>query len=227
MSDKDTVKALELANRAIDEFPAEAHFHALRGDVRFMEENYEWAVTNYSRAVDRRANFFYYPLQRGMALRELGQTDDALIDLERSISLMPTAPAHYALGEIAEERGQTQQAIEHYKVVAKSGGDYGQAASARLATLELASNPGSYIPFRCDADNSGNLIVTVQNQTNINVRGVQIAVSYTDAAGRSQRSVHAVGRVLQPNGTASVYTGLGPYSGGSCPVEVIAAEPDL
>ena len=227
LSKNETAKALELANKAIDEFPAEAHFHALRGDVRYMEENYEWAVTNYSRAVDRRPDFFYYPLQRGMALRKLGQTEDAVADLERSIELMATAPAHYTLGEIAEERGRNQEAIEHYKVVAKSGGEYGQKANARLARLELSSNPGAYIPYRCDADSSRNLVVTVQNQTNINIRGVQIAVSYTDSAGRAQRSVHSVGRVLQPNGTASVYTGLGPYSGGSCPVEVIAAEPDI
>ena len=227
LAKKETAKALELANKAIDEFPAEAHFHALRGDVRYMENNYEWAVTNYSRALDRRPGFFYYSLQRGMALRKLGQTDDAIADLERSIELMPTAPAHYTLGEIAEERGRKQDAIEHYRVVAKSGGEYGQKANARLARLELSSNPGAYIPHRCDADNNANLVVTVQNKTNINVRGVQIAVSYTDAAGRAQRSVHSVGRVLQPDGIASVYTGLGPYSGGACPVDVIAAEPDL
>ena len=37
------------------------------------QDNYDWAATNYSRAIERRDDFFYYYLQRGLARKELGQ----------------------------------------------------------------------------------------------------------------------------------------------------------
>jgi lipopolysaccharide biosynthesis regulator YciM len=158
-----------------------------------------------------------------LANRELDKDTAAFTDLERSVELLPTAPAHFALGSLAEERGNYDDAIEHYRVVAKSGGDYGKAATAALAKLDLPQNPASYIPRRCGADSNGNLVVSVQNQVNVTIAGVQVAVQYTDAAGRTQRSVHAIRGNLAPGEVASVNTGLGPYTGGSCPAEVVAA----
>jgi tetratricopeptide (TPR) repeat protein len=106
----------------------------LRGDIRLAADKYDMALTNYNRAISRRDGFFYYHLQRGLTYKELGRTDDAVTDLTHSLELLPTAPAHFALGGIAEQRGDSQAAIEHYKVVAKAGGDYGNAATAALAT---------------------------------------------------------------------------------------------
>ncbi len=224
LSEDKPEEALMLANKALDLYPDEANFHALRGDIRLLEDNYEWAVTNYTRAIDRRDGFFYYYLQRGLANTELQQLNGAVTDLERSIELLPTAPAHFTLGEISEQRGQTAAAIEHYKIVAKSGGEYGTAAATALAKLELPTNPSGYIARRCDADANGNLVVTVQNQTELIVSGVQIAISYTDNAGQPRIVRQAVRGQIAPGKLASVNTGLGPYSGGSCPVEVVAAQ---
>jgi len=223
LADKNPDEALAQANKALDLFSAEANFHALRGDVRLLEENYEWAVTNYTRAIDRRDDFFYYYLQRGLAKKELDEASGAVADLERSIELLPTAPAHFSLGEIAAQRGQTGTAIEHYKIVAKAGGEYGAAATTELAKLELPSNPSGYIARRCDADANGNLVVIVQNQTQLTVTGVQIAISYTDNAGQARVARQSVRGQMAPGQVASVNTGLGPYSGGSCPAEVVAA----
>ncbi len=223
LAEKNPDEALAHANEALDLFRVEANFHALRGDVRLLEENYEWAVTNYTRAIDRREAFFYYHLQRGLAKKELHQTDGAVADLERSIELLPTAPAHFSLGEIAAQRGQTSAAIKHYKIVAKAGGAYGAAASTELARLELPTNPSGYIALRCDADANGNLVVTVQNQTQLTVTGVQISISYTDNAGQPRIARQAVRGQIPPGKLASVNTGLGPYGGGRCPAEVVAA----
>ena len=60
-------EALSLANKALDLYPEEAHFHALRGDIRLVADKYDMAVTNYNRAISRRDGFFYYHLQRGLA----------------------------------------------------------------------------------------------------------------------------------------------------------------
>jgi predicted Zn-dependent protease len=224
LSEKKNDEALQHAEKALDLFPAEAHFHALRGDVRLMNKQYDMAVTNYDRAISRRGDFFYYHLQRGIAKHELGQNDAAAADLERSLEMLPTAPAHYTLGKIEAGRGNRAAAIEHYKVVAQAGGDYGKAASGELARLDLPANPGNYIARRCDAGRNGNLVVSVKNETNVSVRGVQVAVEYTDNYGRLQQKRLNVGGVLSPGQVASVDTGLGPYQGGACPAEVIAAQ---
>jgi len=226
LADKKTDEALALAEKAIDLLPKEAHFHALRGDVRLVNKQYDMAVTNYDRAIGRRGEFFYYHLQRGIAHEELGDTDAAVADLEKSLELLPTAPAHYTLGKIEAGRGNRAAAIDHYKVVAQSGGEYGKAAQAALVRLDLASNPGNYIPRRCDQGANGNLVVAIRNDTGVQISGVVVAVEYSDSAGRTQSRRMNVGGRLAPGQVASVDTGLGPYTGTSCPVQVVAAEID-
>ena len=223
LSEKKTEEALTLANKALDLFSGEAHFHALRGDVRLVNDDFDMAVTNYNRAINRRSNFFYYHLQRGLAKHELGQQDGAIVDLENSLQLLPTAPAHYALGTIREEQGNASAAVEHYRVVAKGGGDYGKAAAGRLARLELPSQPGNYIGRRCDAGNNSRLIVSVRNDASVAVRDIQVLIDYTDNAGRQQQLRRNIGGRLEPGEVASADTGLGPYTGTDCPVQVVSA----
>ena len=217
-------EAVALSEKALDLFNGEAHFHALRGDIRLKQENYDWAITNFTRAIERRSDFFYYHLQRGLAKKQLDDLDSARVDLERSVELMPTAPGYYALGQIAEQRGDIETAIQHYSVVAKGGGNYGQAASGDLARLDMPRNPGNYIARRCSADSSGNLVVAVQNQANVTVAGVRIAIQYTDNVGRLQRQVQSIRGRIPPGRVASLNTGLGPYAGGACPVEIVSAQ---
>jgi len=218
-------EALTLANTALGLFNDEAHFHALRGDARLAAEHYEMAITNYNRAISRRDAFFYYHLQRGIANKELGRSDGAVTDLNRSIELLPTAPAYFALGTIAEERGDIPVAIGHYKVVAKSAGDYTKAATAALVRLDLSTNPGAYIARGCDADGGGNLVVSVRNDTTVVITGVEVIVSYSDASGRAAQQRHSIRGQIPSGQIASINTGMGPYTPGSgCPVEIVAAE---
>ncbi len=222
LAGKDLDKALAQAGIALDLFQGEAHFHALRGDIRLVQDNYDWAITNYTRAIERRNDFFYYHLQRGVARKEVGQQIAARADLERSLELMPTAPAHFALGDLAKERGDIPAAVEHYKVVAKAGGDYGKMATAELVRLDMPSNPDAYVNRGCSADGNGNLIVSVRNETQVQITGVQVAVQYTDGGRQAERRFSIRGQI-PPGQVASVNTGLGPYSQ-SCPVTVVAAQ---
>jgi predicted Zn-dependent protease len=225
LSEEKIDEALSLANKALDLYNEEAHFHALRGDVRLAADKYDMAITNYNRAINRREGFFYYHLQRGVSNKELGHIDRAVTDLNRSIELLPTAPAYFALGNIAEARGDFPVAIGHYKVVAKSGGDYGKVATAALVKLDLPANPGAYIPRACDADGSGRLVVSVRNDTGVQIMGVQIAVSMTDSSGRSSQQRHSIAGQIAPGSIASVNTGMGPFTPGSnCPAEVVSAQ---
>ncbi|HSM31590.1 MAG TPA: tetratricopeptide repeat protein, partial [Woeseiaceae bacterium] len=211
------------AEKAIELFPEEGHFHALRGDVRAVDGKYDLAVKNYDSAIQRRNDYFYYHLRRGLAGKELGDLDGATSDLERSIDMLPTGPAHFALGDIEATRGNDREAMEHYAVVANSGGEIGEAASRRLQRLKLPYNPGEVIPRRCDADSAGNLVVSVKNTTPWAIEGVQVEIRYTDAAGRAQSVRETIADRIPPEQVASINTGLGPYTGGACPAEVIAA----
>jgi predicted Zn-dependent protease len=224
LANKQYDEALARASEAIRLFPEEANFYALRGDIRQAEEQYGMAVTNYDSAIRRRDNYFYYYLQRGLSKYEMGSTDSAVSDLERSIEFLPTAPAHYTLGNIESARGSVDAAIEHYGIVAKGGGDYGKAASGKLIALDLPRNPGRYIPYRCYADSSGNLVVAVMNESPVAIKNVQFAVNYTDNAGVTRQLKKIVPWRIEPSRVKSTATGLGPYDGATCPVTILAAE---
>ncbi len=223
LAEKKTGEALAMADKAIELFPDEGHFHALRGDARLVDGKYDRAKKNYDSAIRRRDDYFYYYLRRGLAETEIGDLDTAKSDLERSIEMLPTGPAHLALGDIETTRGNDRKAMEHYAIVAKSGGEIGEAATRKLQRLQLPYSPGEVIPRRCDADTAGNLVVSVKNTTPWAIEDVQIEVRYTDAAGREQAVRQTIRDRIPPGELASINTGLGPYSGGSCPAEVAAA----
>jgi predicted Zn-dependent protease len=225
LADKNTAEALASVDKALELFPAEAHFHALRGDVRLANKQYDMAVTNFSRAIERRNGFFYYHLQRGMARHELGQDDGAVADLERSIQLLPTAPAHYTLGRIKEERGLTGEAIEHYKLVAKGGGEYGKAASTALYRLDLPSKPAAYIASACGRDAGGQVVIQLRNDTSVAVTGLEFLYQYVDSGGAQRQQAQSVSGTLAPGKVASFGTGRTSASGTSCTVKVTAARP--
>ncbi|MEX1266420.1 MAG: M48 family metalloprotease, partial [Woeseia sp.] len=67
LAEKNAALALQKAEEAIRLLPEEAHFYALRGDARLVDEKFDMAVTNYDSAIGRRDDFFYYYLQRGRA----------------------------------------------------------------------------------------------------------------------------------------------------------------
>ncbi len=226
LGEKKNDEALAFANEALTLFPEEAHFHALRGDVRLMNKQFDMAVTNYNRAINRRDSFFYYHLQRGLARNELGQTDGAVSDLERSLEMLPTAPAHFTLGEIKEARGQTSEAVEHYKVIAKSEGEYGKAAYDALVRLELPMQPASYISSACGDDGSGQIVVQVRNDTSVSVAGVRTQFQYVDAGGTQRQRTQNFSGQLAPGKIASANTGLVSSPGTRCAISVTAAEID-
>jgi len=225
LAEKKPDEALALANKAVDLFPGEAHFHALRGDVRLANKQYDMAETNFSRAIERRGSFFYYHLQRGIARHELGEDDGAVADLERSLELLPTAPAHYTLGQIYEERGATANAIEHYKVVAGAGGEYGKVASAALYRLDLPSKPDTYVASACGRDGNGQLVIQVRNDTSVAVTGIEVLYQYVDAGGAQRQQSQSVSGVLASGRVVNLGTGRTSAAGTSCAVKVTAARP--
>ena len=223
LADEDTDLAIAKANEAIDLFPGEAHFYALRGDARYTAEQYDSAIRNYDIAIRRRDDFFQYHLQRGLSNEKIGNDSAAKRDLEKSNDLFPTAIAHYTLGNIAVRQGNRQEAIEHYTMVAGGQGEIAEAARVALVRLDLAENPDKYIQVRCFQDNNGNLGLSVGNATPLTVAGVRYAVQYRDQYG-TRVSEGAVRGEIRAGTAVNVSTGIGPYPAGSgCPVQITAA----
>jgi len=223
LAEGDSDEALKLANEALKLYPAEANFHALRGDIRLMGEKFDMAETNYNRAISRRDSFFYYYVQRGLAREAQHRTEDAVRDLERSLDLLPTAPAHYTLGLIKKERGQTGEAIQHFTVVAKSSGEYAKKAGAELARMQIAEQPAKYVAHSCDAGSNGNLIISVRNEAMIAIEGVRVQLDYSDNYGNTRREIVNVGNRIESGQVARTDTGIRVYEGTRCAEQVIAA----
>ena len=216
--------ALKKAEEAIALFPDEANFHALRGDALIKQKKYDAAISSFDNAIRRRDDFFYYYLQRGRLYEEVGKDAAAISDLERSIELLPTAPAHYSLGNLSAKKGDTAAAIEHYRTVASGSGEMAEKAQAELVKLDLENNPNAYVLNRCDPNSSGELVVTLKNATTLAIRDIRFAVEFTDSVGRPRRVDREVRGPLSAGQVLSVNTGLAPYSAGAgCPVRVVAA----
>ena len=224
LADGDIETATELARTALDLLPEEAHMHSLRGDIGLLREDYAAAEEDFTRAIERRGDFFYYPMQRGIARQALDRPEEARADLEASIALLPTAPAFYALGELAEDRGDREAALEYYGALVRDQGPYGDAARKRYARIDLPSNPSAYIPYQCIADSGQNLVVQVRNDAPEAIRDVRFSVVYTGGGGTSRRLDGTIPGPLAPGEIGSFVTGLAPYRGDACPVTVTNAE---
>jgi predicted Zn-dependent protease len=211
LADNRPADAERSAQEALRTLAAEGHVHALLGDIDLEQRRYQDAVRHYADAIDRNPDFFYYHLQKGLVHRELRQWDDSRTELEASVRLLPTADAYYALGSLAEQRGDRQAALEHYQQAAGSNSPAGKAAQDATVRLDLPANPGRYLQARGGLDNSGQLIVEVANPTGVGVTDVLVAVRYADSQGAIRQLARRIDRL--PAGQATRFaTGLGPFT---------------
>jgi predicted Zn-dependent protease len=186
----DAVKALKkndvatsssLAQRAIMEEPREARFQELLGDIALSQKKHTEAIAYYDKAIKMQPDYFKPHIQTGIALFNMGKKTEAEPFLKRANELLPTAPSHALLGDIAEARGDMDAALQHYQVAASSNSEIGQQAGARAVKLDLPRNPGKYLRSGALADNSGNLFAVVENATSVPVGRVQVRVIKYDA----------------------------------------------
>lgn len=178
---KDTAKATALANQAIKGEPREARFQELLGDIALTEKKTTEALAYYDKAIKLQPDYFKPHVQSGIALYNAGKKTEAEPFLKRANELLPTAPGHALLGQIAEERGDIDNALKHYSVAAGSNSDYGKEANARGVRLDLPRNPSKYLQSGAVADNAGALFAVVQNNTDVPVGRVQVRVVKYDA----------------------------------------------
>lgn len=179
LSKGDTANATALAQKALSIEPREALFHELLGDVAMSQKRPEEALRYYGQAIDLNPDYFKPIAQSGIALFNLGRRSEAADYLQRSVTMLPTAPAHYLLGAIAEERGDLQNALKNYEVAAGSNSEVGKQAAQRLVRLDLPRNPDRYIrtgPWVQD----GTLYAVVQNAGPVPLADVRVRMVRTD-----------------------------------------------
>jgi len=199
LNEKNIDKAKTLVNQAIAIEPKEARFQELLGDIALTQKKNQEALAFYDKAIKLQPDYFKPHIQSGIALFNMSKKTEAEPFLNRANELLPTAPGHALLGQLAEERGDINGALQHYQVAATSNSDIGKEAVARAVKIDLPRNPGKYIQAGAQADNAGNVYAVVQNGTSVAISRVAVrVVKYDATTGR----VAAQSGLLMINGVA-------------------------
>lgn len=207
----DTATATKLAKKAIKGEPREARFQELLGDIAFTQKKPQKALSYYAKAIKMQPDYFKPHIQSGIALFNMGKKKEAEPYLKRANELLPTAPGHALLGQIAEDRGETKLALQHYQVAASSNSAIGKDATARAMRLDFPRNPSKYLKSGVLADNSGNLYAVVQNSAALPIEGVQVrVVKYNAQTGRaiSKSKPMSIRGIIEPGKRGQVGIGV-------------------
>jgi len=177
----DPATATTLAQKAIAGEPREARFQELLGDIALSQKKNTEALAYYDKAIKMQPDYFKPHVQSGIALYNMGKKSEAEPFLKRANELLPTAPGHAILGDIAEGRGDIDGALKHYQIAASSNSEIGKQANEHAVKLDLPRNPAKYIRSGAQADSGGNLFAVVENATSLPVARVQVRVVKHDA----------------------------------------------
>jgi beta-barrel assembly-enhancing protease len=208
---KDLPRARALAAEAVAALPREARFHQLQGDLAVADKQYNDALGHYRRSIELDSEYFAAHLGAGVASYRAGDRGAARAALERSVKLLPTAPAYYYLGSIARDSGDTQQALALFKEAAGSGSDVGKRAAAEFVRLDLPRNPGQYIATAPRQGGRGQVIAVLQNRAPIALSAVALTPVLLDASGRVVREGRTlqINQRLEPGAQLAVDAGVG------------------
>jgi len=212
LTDGDTALALALAEKALRLQPAEALFHSLRGDIRFKQQRFDDAIINYDRAIARNDSYFHFYLQRGLANKQLGRTNEARADLEKSNAFLPTAPAQAALGQFALQRGDRNLAKQLFASAAQSSSAIGQQAHLDFVRLDLSEHPEKYLDVDLALDRSGYLVMALTNNSGLPVDSVVVQIQFLDNSSRLRRVQTSVAGIIERDASRTLTTGIGPIT---------------
>jgi len=186
-SKEDWGKAQKLLDAAFRIEPRESLFHALQGDIYAGQGDYGKSLKPYDEAVEANPNLFYGWLRRGEAHHALRQDDLARADLKKSLELLPTAQAHYLLGQLDLAQNRRVAALEHFREAAQSNSRTGAEAEAEILQLELPQRAASFVATRVVANPNGELWIQVGNQTRTPLRNIDYSYAWIDDSGQTHQ----------------------------------------
>jgi predicted Zn-dependent protease len=175
--------ALRLADEGIAIEPREGHLYNLRGKAVAKLGNPKEALDSFDQAIRCNPYYFDFYLQRGLMEQKLGQYHPAQIDLERSVRLLPSADAHYGLGEIALAQGHQQNAYYHFRIAAQANSPTGEQARQRLASAHQPESLSQALYAKVIL-RGGHFDLIVSNNTGGSVRDILVEVDFLDRSGR-------------------------------------------
>lgn len=181
---KDYHEAIEIADRGLDLEPTEAHFYLLKGKALFKLGYNLDALRALNRAIEINSEYFDNFLQRGLIKEQLDDFAQASRDLQKSLALLPTAEAYYALGEIDYQQEETQAAIQNFKKASISASPSGLKAINRLKELGLALSGASTIETAPLFSHEGYVNIKICNTGIKPLKNVIIDVEQHDPSGR-------------------------------------------
>ena len=181
-------QAHELIDKARQIEPNEALFDGLKGNIFYKQKDYQKAEAEFSSAIKKNGQYFLFHLERGLSREQLKQFDAAQKDLEKSIALLPTAPAHNSLGDIAKQSGDTKKAKQHYKLASGSKSLAGELAATSYATLDMPENPHLYIKATPGVTRVGSIAVILINESPVTVEYIKVDVAILNARGGIQHA---------------------------------------
>lgn len=135
--DKQYDQALSLVGSAIEQQPRENLFWEMKGKILLQQDKNKEALPAFDKAIAANPNYFRPYIYRGMAYKELGNSNLAERDLIASQRLLPTQEASEQLGDIALTKGNRTAAAAYYQQVMQGGGEYGERAKAKLAQMQV------------------------------------------------------------------------------------------
>lgn len=186
--EEDYATARTELNKALEIEPRESIFHALDGDLHAEAKRNSAAVKAFNRAIQLDDAFFYHPLRRGQLHMEMGKAQAARNDLENSLAMLPTAQAHYLLGNLDKNAGDVNSARAHYEQASQSNSESGKNAQRELVLMDIASNPGKFVQTQGAADENGRVYCLIGNRTDVNLSGITVVAMFNDGSRTTQNS---------------------------------------
>ncbi len=193
--DYDTART-ELA-KAMEIEPRESIFHALEGDLFAEADRNSAALRSFDMAVQLDDSFFYHPLRRGQIRYDMGQHRAARTDLERSLEMLPTAPAHYLLGNMDRDSGELDSARWHYEQASQSDSELGQKAQRELVLMDIATSPGKFVDTLEAADKQGRIYCLIKNRSRLGLTAISVLATFIGEDGRSSQASKTYSPVLE------------------------------
>ena len=217
---RDLAAARSLTDQAVQIEPRESRFYGTRGEIELADEKPRAALGYFAKATSRDPGYFKPLALAGIAHYDLGERAAAEPLLEKSMSLLPTVPAAYYLGRVKEDRGNSAEAAQLYKMIAGSSSQLGRDASERLGRLGGTAGPASAagaeaaLAISPRMDKQGRVWLAVGNRSAAAVTGVSIVVGVVDRSGRTIDGPVRVGtgaEVISPGRSVNLRTSLGPF----------------
>jgi len=206
--------AQHLAKEGREATPQEGRFLWILGRVCLQQMRYTEGITYFNQALVTDDQYFDYYLQRGICHLNLGNHKEALKDLRSSLALLPTADAHFHLGELALEMGDRAAAGHHLLQASASEGPLAALAAEQLAAMEIKENPAKYVSLKAALDKRGYLTIAAVNNSPVPVRNVVVSLRVVNAPNvRYSNKVIRFKDEIASGKSSSSFTGIGPFDG--------------